>query len=72
MSALSIAYQSDPETSIGVFKPLADALGDFGRTSAYSLAEAVRFVARGWPFFILALIVLGVVRIWLRGRRRKA
>lgn len=70
MSSLTISYASDPETSIGVFKPLADAFGDFGRTSVRSLAEAVNFIARAWPFFVLALVVLAILRIWLRGRRK--
>jgi hypothetical protein len=70
MSALNISYQSDPETSVGLFKPLAEAFGDFGRTSVSSLAEAVRFVARAWPFFIVLLIVLAILRIWWRGRRK--
>jgi len=70
MSALNISYQSDPETSVGVFKPLMQAFGDFGRTSVESLAEAVRFVARSWPFFIVLMIVLAVLRGWWRGRRK--
>lgn len=72
MSALSVSYESDPKTSAGFFKPLADAFGAFGRTSIASLGEAVDFVARIWPFFILALVVLWIVRVWWRGRRRKA
>jgi len=46
------------------------AFGDFGRTSVESLAEAVRFVARSWPFFIVLMIVLAVLRGWWRGRRK--
>lgn len=71
MSALSISYSSDPETSVSMWKPLGEAFADFGRTSMQSLADAVNFVARTWPFFILGLIVLAIVRIWWRGRRRK-
>jgi hypothetical protein len=37
-----------------------------------SLADAVNFIARTWPFFILGLIVLGTLRVWWLGRRRKA
>ncbi len=70
MSSLNISYQSDPETSTGVFKPLMQAFGDFGRTSVASLAEAVRFVARTWPFFIVLMIALAVLRGWWRGRRK--
>ncbi|MCA8888485.1 MAG: DUF4349 domain-containing protein [Parvularculaceae bacterium] len=70
MSSLNISYQSDPETSVGLFKPLAEAFGDFGRTSVASVAEAVRFVARSWPFFIVLLIVLAILRVWWRGRRK--
>ncbi len=70
MSSLNISYQSDPETSTGVFKPLIQAFGDFGRTSVASLAEAVRFVARTWPFFIVLMIALAVIRGWWRGRRK--
>ena len=70
MSSLNISYQSDPETSVGLFKPLMQAFGDFGRTSVASLAEAVRFVARSWPFFIVLMIVLAVLRGWWRGRRK--
>ncbi len=70
MSSLDISYQSDPETSIGVFKPLTQAFGDFGRASVASLADAVRFVARSWPFFIVLMIVLAVLRAWWRGRRK--
>ena len=69
MSTLNISYQTDVETSVGVFKPLREALGDFARTSVESLAETVRFIARAWPFFILALIVLAILRFWWRGRR---
>lgn len=72
MSALSISYSSDPETSVSMWKPLSEAFSAFGRTSTQSLADAVNFVARTWPFFILGLIVLGVLRIWWRGRRKKA
>ncbi|MFZ5616268.1 MAG: DUF4349 domain-containing protein [Pseudomonadota bacterium] len=71
MSALSISYSSDPETSYSMFKPLTEALKAFGRTSMLSLAETVNFVARAWPFFILGLIVLGVLRLWWTGRRRR-
>lgn len=70
MSALTISYHSDPETSTGLFKPLLQAFGDFGRTSVASLAEAVRFVARAWPFFIILMIVLAVLRAWWRGRAK--
>lgn len=72
MSALSISYSSDPETSVSMWKPLSEAFSSFGRTSMRSLADAVNFVARGWPFFILGLIALAIVRFWLRGRRKKA
>lgn len=72
MSALSISYSSDPETSYSMFKPLSESFKAFGRTSMQSLAEAVDFVARSWPFFILGLIVLAILRLWIRGRRRKA
>jgi hypothetical protein len=72
MSALSISYSSDPETSVSMWKPLGEAFGDFGRTSMQSLADAVNFVARTWPFFILGLIVLAIVRLWWRGRKRKS
>jgi hypothetical protein len=69
MSALNVSYQSDPETSSSMFKPLVEAFGDFGRTSMASLAEAVNFVARAWPFFILILFALWVLRAWVRGWR---
>lgn len=72
MSALSISYQSDPETSTGVFKPLVEAFKDFFRTSVASLASAVNFVARAWPFFLIGLGVLFILRAWWRGRRAKA
>lgn len=72
MSALSISYASDPETSTSMWKPLSEAFKSFGRTSMASLAAAVTFIARTWPFFILGLAVLAVLRIWLRGRRRQA
>jgi hypothetical protein len=72
MSALSISYQSDPVTSTGIFKPLVESFKSFFRTSIASLAEAVDFVARAWPFFIVGLIVLFVLRGWWRGRRAKA
>lgn len=72
MSALSISYQSDPETSTGIFKPLAEAFSGFFRTSIASLAAAVDFVARGWPFFLVGLGVLFVLRGWWRGRKAKA
>lgn len=71
MSALSISYSSDPETSYSMFKPLSEAFKSFGRTSMLSLAETVNFVARAWPFFILGLIVLAILRMWWIGRRRK-
>jgi hypothetical protein len=70
MSMLSISYSSDPETSYGLFKPLREAFGDFARTSVESLAAAVNFVARAWPFFIVGLIALAILRFWWRGRRR--
>jgi len=72
MSALSISYSSDPETSVSMWKPLGEAFQSFGRTSMQSLADAVNFVARTWPFFILGLIVLGILRLWWLGRRKKA
>ncbi len=72
MSSLSIGYNSDPETSISMWKPLSDAVAGFGRTSMQSLAEAVTFVARSWPSLILALVVLTILRSWWRGRRKKA
>lgn len=72
MSALSISYQSDPVTSTGIFKPLAQSFKGFLRTSVASLAEAVDFVARAWPFFLIGLGVLFVLRAWWRGRRAKA
>ena len=72
MSALSISYASDPETSVSMWKPLSEAFSAFGRTSLQSLADAVNFIARTWPFFILGLIVLGILRVWRLGRRRKA
>ncbi len=72
MSALSISYSSDPETSVSMWKPLGEAFAAFGRTSMQSLADAVNFIARTWPFFILGLIVLGVLRAWWAGRRKKA
>lgn len=71
MSALSVSYQSDPETSTSMFKPLTDAFGDFGRNSMAALAGAVTIVATTWPFFILGLIVLWILLAWLRGMRRK-
>lgn len=70
MSTLNISYQSDPETSVGLFKPLAEAFGDFGRTSVASLASAVRFVAGAWPFFIILMVVLAILRMWWRGRAK--
>ena len=70
MSTLNISYQSDPETSTGLFKPLGEAFGDFGRTSIASLASAVRFVAGAWPFFIIVMIVLAILRMWWRGRSK--
>ncbi len=72
MSVLSISYNSDPETSVSMWKPLSEAFSAFGRTSMQSLAEAVTFVARTWPFFILGLFVLAILRVWWLGRRRKA
>ncbi len=72
MSALSISYASDPEKSYSMFKPLTESFKSFGRTSMQSLAEAVNFIARTWPFFILGLIVLAILRTWWMGRRRKA
>jgi len=72
MSALSISYSSDPETSVSMWKPLTEAFSAFGRTSMQSLADAVNFVARTWPFFILGLVVLGILRLWWLGRRKKA
>lgn len=72
MSALNISYESDPETSTGVFKPLAEAFKGFFRTSVASLASAVNFVARAWPFFLIALGVLFILRAWWRGRKAKA
>lgn len=72
MSALSISYSSDPETSVSMWKPLGEAFSAFGRTSTQSLADAVNFIARTWPFFILGLIVLGILRAWMRTRRKKA
>lgn len=72
MSALSISYASDPETSYSMWKPLTEAFKSFGRTSMQSLADAVNFVARTWPFFILGLVVLAILRVWWMGRRRNA
>lgn len=72
MSALSISYSSDPETSFSMWKPLGEAFSAFGRTSMQSLADAVNFIARTWPFFILGLIVLAILRMWWMGRKRKA
>jgi hypothetical protein len=72
MSMLSISYRSDPTTSSGVFKPLREAVKGFFRTSVASLAEAVDFVARAWPFFLIALGVLFILRRWWRGRRAGA
>lgn len=71
MSALSISYSSDPETSVSMWKPLGEAFSAFGRTSMQSLADAVNFVARTWPFFILGLVVLAILQLWWRGRKRK-
>lgn len=70
MSTLNISYSSDPETSVGLFKPLREAFGDFGRTSVQSLASAVRFVASSWPFFIVGMVVLIILRGWWRGRAK--
>ena len=73
MSALAISYQSDPDTATSMFKPLADAFGDFGRNSMTALAGVVTLVSTTWPFFILGLFVLWILYAWLRGlRRRKA
>jgi hypothetical protein len=74
MSVLSISYQSDPETSVGVFKPLAEAFSSFGRTLVASLAEVVNFVAAAIIPFVLALLALAVVlrvlKSVLRGRKK--
>jgi hypothetical protein len=51
---------------------LTEAFRSFGRTSMQSLADAVNFVARTWPYFILGLIVLAILRTWWMGRRKKA
>lgn len=72
MSSLSISYNSDPETSVSMWKPLAEAFNGFGRTSMQSLADAISFVARTWPTLILVLIVLSILRVWWRGRRKAA
>lgn len=72
MSALSISYNSDPETSVSMWKPLSEAFSSFGRTSMGSLAEAVTFVARTWPSLVVLLVVLTILRAWWRGRRKKA
>lgn len=72
MSALSISYQSDPVTSTGLFAPLADSFKSFFRTSIASLAAAVDFVARAWPFFLVGLGALFVLRGWWRGRKAKS
>ncbi len=72
MSALSISYSSDPETSVSMWKPLGEAFAAFGRTSMQSLADTVNFIARTWPYFILGLVVLGILRMWWMGRKRKA
>ncbi len=72
MSSLSISYNSDPETSISMWKPLSEAFNGFGRTSMQSLADAISFVARTWPSLILALIVLTILRVWWSGRKKKA
>lgn len=72
MSALSINYNSDPETSVSMWKPLSEAFGSFGRTSMQSLADAITFVARSWPSLILLLVVLTILRSWWRGRRKAA
>lgn len=71
MSALSVSYQSDPETATSMFKPLADAFGDFGRNSMTALAGVVTLVSTTWPFFILGLVVLWILYAWLRGLRRR-
>jgi hypothetical protein len=70
MSALSISYQSDPETSVSMFKPLVEAVSNFGRNSMASLGEAIDFVARAWPFFLIGLFALWVLRAVIRGWRR--
>lgn len=70
MSVLNVSYASDPETSVGIFKPLGEAFGDFARTSVESVASAVRFFARAWPFFLLLLGALAILRVWWRGRRK--
>ena len=72
MSALSISYNSDPETSVSMWKPLSEAFSGFGRTSMQSLAEAVTFVARTWPSLIVLLVILTILRAWWRGRGKKA
>ena len=72
MSSLSISYNSDPETSVSMWKPLNEAFQGFGRTSMQSLAEAVTFVARSWPALILLLVVLTILRAWWRGRGKKS
>lgn len=74
MSALSISYQSDPETSTGAFKPLGEAFSAFGRTLVASLAEVVNFVARAIIPFALALgalaLVLAILKGVLKGRKK--
>lgn len=74
MSALSISYQSDPETSTGVFKPLGEAFSSFGRTLVSSLAEVVNFVARAIIPFALGLFalafVLAILKNVLKGRKK--
>ncbi len=72
MSALSISYSSDPETSVSMWKPLGESFKSFGRTSMQSLADAISFVARTWPSIILALVILTIFRTWWRGRRKSA
>lgn len=73
MSALSVSYQSDPETSTGVFKPLGDAFSTFGRTLVASLADVVNFVARAIIPFALGLFalafVLAILKNVLKGRK---
>lgn len=72
MSALSISYNSDPEKSVSMWKPLSEAFSGFGRTSMQSLAEAVTFIARTWPSLIVLLVILTILRAWWRGRAKKA
>ena len=69
MSTLHISYASDPKTSGGAFRPLTRAFGDFGRASIQSIADAVTFIAKAWPFFILLLVALTIMRFWWRRRK---